>query len=230
MNEFLLIATLIILYACVLFWFKWFGKVGLICWLVFATICANIEVNLVVEAFGIKQTLGNILFASTFLVTDIISEIYGKGEAKKAVRVGVVTTFCFTLLVQLWLLYIPLRSDGISISFRNLFSPTLRILLAGLIVYVIVQFFDVYLYHKVWNFTARKIDKSRDLLWVRNLIATLSSQFFNVILFTLLAFWGVYESIIIVHIIVSSYLIFIVTSFASLIAIYIARKIAPEKE
>lgn len=227
MNEFLLIVVLIVLYSFVLLWFKWFGKMGLVCWIVFATICANIEVNLIVEAFGIKQTLGNVLFASTFLVTDIISEIYGKKEAKKAVHVGVVTSFCFTVLVQSWLLYIPLMADGISISFQTLFSPTRRILLAGLIVYIIVQFFDVYLYHKIWRFTTRKIHSSKDLLWMRNLIATLFSQILNVVLFTLLAFWGVYEASLIIHIIFSTYLVFIVTSFASLIALYIARRIAP---
>lgn len=227
MNEFLLILALIILYSCVLLWFKWFGKIGLICWIVFATICANIEVNVIVEAFGVKQTLGNVLFATTFLVTDIISELYGKKEAKKAVRVGVLTSFCFTILVQSWLLYVPFRNDTVTISFKNLFSPTLRILIAGLIVYVIVQFFDVYLYHKIWHFTTRKIQRSKDMLWMRNLVATLSSQLLNVVLFTLLAFWGVYEASMLVHIIISSYLVFVVTSLASLIAVYIARRIAP---
>lgn len=230
MNEFLLIIMLFVLYACVLGWFKLFGKIGLFCWIVFATICANIEVNLIVEAFGIKQTLGNILFASTFLSTDIVSEIYGKKEAKKAACVGVITSVCFTLLVQSWLLYIPFISNEVSASFQNLFSPTLRILIAGLIVYVIVQFFDVYLYHKIWDFTTRKLNTRTDFLWMRNLIATLSSQLLNVVLFTLLAFGGVYESILIIHIIFSTYLVFMVTSFASLIAIYIARKIASSKE
>ena len=41
---------------------------------VFATITANIEVLLLIDAFGMEMTLGNILFAMTFLITDILSE------------------------------------------------------------------------------------------------------------------------------------------------------------
>ena len=44
-----------------------------------------------------------------------------------------------------------------------------------------------------------------------------------------LAFWGVYDVNMLVHIIISSYLVFIVTSAASLIAVYIARRIADSR-
>ena len=54
------------------------------CFTVFATIAANIEVLLLVDAFGMEMTLGNILFATTFLVTDILSETEGKKAAEKA--------------------------------------------------------------------------------------------------------------------------------------------------
>ena len=59
------------------------------CFTAIATITANIEVLIMVDAFGMEQTLGNILFASTFLVTDIISEVDGKKAAQKAVNIGI---------------------------------------------------------------------------------------------------------------------------------------------
>ena len=71
MNEFLLIGSLLVVFALVLIFFHLFGKTGLYCWTAFATITANIEVLIVVNAFGMEQTLGNILFASR------LSEIYG---------------------------------------------------------------------------------------------------------------------------------------------------------
>ena len=73
-NEVLLILNLVIVYSSVILWHYFLKEKGLYCWTVLATIAANIEVMILVEAFGMQQTLGNILFASTFLVTDILSE------------------------------------------------------------------------------------------------------------------------------------------------------------
>ena len=84
-NEILLIGSLLVLYGSVLLWFYLFGTGGLMAFTVFATIAANIEVMILVDAFGMEMTLGNILFATTFLVTDILSEVAGKSTAQKAV-------------------------------------------------------------------------------------------------------------------------------------------------
>ena len=77
-NELLLILSIIGVYSSVVLAYRFLGKSGLYCWTVLATIAANIEVLIVIDAFGMEQTLGNILFASTFLVTDILSETEGK--------------------------------------------------------------------------------------------------------------------------------------------------------
>lgn len=77
-NEILLLISLVITYAAVLALFALFKEQGLYLWTVIATIAANVEVLIVINAFGMEMTLGNILFASTFLVTDILSELYGK--------------------------------------------------------------------------------------------------------------------------------------------------------
>ena len=73
-NELLLILSMIVTYTIVLGLFRLFRNQGLYLWTIVATISANIEVLILINAFGIEMTLGNILFASTFLVTDILSE------------------------------------------------------------------------------------------------------------------------------------------------------------
>src|SRR3712207_8347495 len=55
-------------------------------WIPVATILANIQVVMLVRLFSLEVTLGNILYAGGFLVTDILSENYGKEDAKKAVQ------------------------------------------------------------------------------------------------------------------------------------------------
>lgn len=73
-NEILLILSIFIIYGSVIVMYKLFGKQGLFCFTSIATIAANIEVLIMVKAFGMVMTLGNVLFASTFLITDIVSE------------------------------------------------------------------------------------------------------------------------------------------------------------
>ena len=93
-NEILLIVSLVLIYSFVLLAYYFFDVSGLYGWTVFCTITANIEVLLMVKAFGMEQTLGNVLFASSFLVTDIISEVGGKKQAQKAVNLGICTSCC----------------------------------------------------------------------------------------------------------------------------------------
>ena len=88
-NELLLILSILFIYTCVVLFYRFLGKTGLYCWTVLATIAANIEVLIVIDAFGMEQTLGNILFASTFLVTDILSETEGRKYANTAVKIGI---------------------------------------------------------------------------------------------------------------------------------------------
>lgn len=107
LNELLLILNLFFIFGTVILFHRIFGKAGLYAWTVIATITANIEVLILVDAFGMEMTLGNILFGSNFLVTDILSEIYGKKEAETAVNLGIATSFVFILISQSWLLYTP---------------------------------------------------------------------------------------------------------------------------
>ena len=111
-NEILLILSLVLIYSFVLLAYYFFDISGLYGWTVFCTITANIEVLLMVRAFGMEQTLGNVLFASSFLVTDIISEIGGKKQAQKAVNLGICTSCCFILISQMWLYTPPLPVTG----------------------------------------------------------------------------------------------------------------------
>ena len=99
-NELLLVINLIVTYSLVLLWFYLFKKQGLYAWLIIASLVANIEVIAQIDAYGFHQTLGNILFASTFFATDIISEFYGKKEADFGVCLGIVACISFIILSQ----------------------------------------------------------------------------------------------------------------------------------
>lgn len=225
-NELLLIGSIFIIYGSVLLMYKFFKLEGLYCFSVMATVAANIEVLIVVNAFGMEMTLGNVLFASTFLVTDIISEIYGKEKATKAVNIGIVTSLLFMILSQWWLLYVPAESDFVMESMKNIFSNTPRIMVASIVVYAVCQRFDVWAYHKWWEYTEKKCGDSKKYLWIRNNGSTLVSQMMNTILYTFGAFLGIHDIKTLINIVISTYVIYIVTSLADTPVVYLARKMS----
>ncbi|MFI3257529.1 MAG: queuosine precursor transporter [Spirochaetales bacterium] len=224
-NELLLIGSLFLCYGTVLVLFRIFKDIGLYIWIVIATVCANIEVMILIHAFGIEQTLGNILFASTFLVTDIVSELYGKKTANKAVGIGCATSILFIILSQYWIQYIPSENDFAMDAMHIIFQNTPRIMIAGLIAYALSQFFDVWIYHKWWDFTEKRTGNRKSFLWLRNNGSTLLSQFINTLLFTWGAFYGIYPLSVLISITVSSYCIYIICSIADTPFVYLARKI-----
>ncbi len=228
-NELLLTGSVIFIFGATLLAYKFFGKTGLYCVSAIATVLANIEVAILINAFGMEQTLGNVLFASTFLVTDILSECEGKKEANKAVWLGVFSSLFFLLLSQSWQIFVPSENDFIHDSIKTVFSNTPRMIIASLVVYAISQLFDVWLYHKWWAFTEKKFGDKRKFLWLRNNGSTLISQILNTALFTLFAFWGTYDAKTIISIFLSSYVIYVFTSLLDTPCVYLARKIHENK-
>ena len=230
MNEILLIGSLIFIYGMALLGYKLFGKTGLYCISAAATILANIEVLIMIKAFGAEQTLGNVLFAVTFLITDILSECEGKKAADKAVYTSFFSSIFFLVLSQSWLHYVPSESDWASPAIQTIFSNTPRMIIASLAVYGISQLFDVWLYHKIWDITSKKSGNRRSFLWLRNNGSTLVSQLINTFLFTLFAFYGTYGWSQIISIFISSYVIYIFTSLLDTPVVYLARRVSDKRK
>ena len=225
LNEILIIISILFSFGTVVLMFKFLKLEGLYVWISLATILANIEVAILVVAFGMEQTLGNALFASTFLATDIISEFYGKEKAKKAVFIGCITSIIFIVFSRLWILYIPSENDFVHSSVKTLFTNTPRILISSLLSYIISQYLDVWLYHKWWTFTEKLTKSKEKFLWLRNNGSTLISQAVNITLFNFLAFWSIYDFKTLLSITLSCYVIYIFTSLLDTPFIYLAKKL-----
>lgn len=228
-NELILLASVFVYFGAVVVLFKFLGKNGIYVWNIVCTIAANIEVLILVKAFSFETTLGNVLFASTFLATDILSEKYGKEESKKCVTMGIAANVVFIAVSQTWFLYVPSEFDFISPAIRQVFSVTPRIMIASLIAYAACQFFDVWMYHLIWKKTAEKSGDTARFLWLRNNGATLLSQILNAVLFNVLAFFGTYEFPVLCQIIALSFATFVVTSILDTPFLYAARKIKPRE-
>ncbi len=225
-NELIFIITVLIYLGSVLLLYKFFGKNGLFAFAIFGTLLGNIAVCKCIDLFGLSTTAGNVLYASTFLVTDILSEKYGKKEAHKAVMYSFSVMLLWLLGTQLILLFTPNANDYINESLKVVFGLVPRITIASLVGFICSQNIDVVLYHFIW----KKTGDNKSKLWLRNNGSTLISQLIDTVIFAFLAFFGTYSTNVFVSILVTTYLFKAIVALADTPFIYIARKIKPREE
>ncbi len=223
-NEILWLAMLLANFLLIILAYKLFGKWGLIMWIPISVIVANIQVIQTVELFGLVATLGNIVYASSFLVTDILSENYGKEEAKKAVWIGFFSLIAMTLLMNLALAFLPLSGDEFATTAHSatstIFSLMPRIAIASLAAYFLSQRHDVWAFH----FWKKRFPKNSQL-WLRNNLSTMVSQLIDSIVFVLIAFWGVFETSVLAEIFITTYLLKFVVAAADTPFVYWGKRI-----
>ncbi|OQY34607.1 MAG: hypothetical protein B6241_04060 [Spirochaetaceae bacterium 4572_59] len=202
MNELLWLAMLLVNFLSILLFYRVLGKTGLYVWIPISVIVANIQVLKLIEIFGVSATLGNIVYATSFLVTDILSENYGKKSATKAVLIGFMALIASTLLFQAALWFYPSVDDWSHVHLNALFSFMPRIALASLSAFGISQLHDVWAY----NYWKKKWPSAK-LIWIRNNASTMVSQLLDSLIFTLIAFGGVFPLPVLIEILLSTYFI-----------------------
>lgn len=222
-NEILWFILLFINFFMICLMYKLFGKIGLFIYIPIATVVTNIQVLVTLEIFSMVVTLGNITYASTFLITDILSEYHSNKDARLAVIIGFSSMIISTILMFIVTLMTPIES-GVDLfnSVKNIFSIQPRIIVASIVTYLISQNVDITLF----EFFKKKLP-SRKFLWVRNNGSTLISQILDNILFNTLAFLGIFSIDTIIQIIISTYVLKFIVSILDTPFIYIAGKLKP---
>ena len=134
-----------------------------------------------------ELSVGILPYPITFLVTDLISEIYGQKKANQVVVAGIFASF-FSLSIILISNYVPaIESSPINDkTFSNVFSLSGLAVLASMLAYLFAQFIDIKIYH-FW----KKLTKGK-MLWLRNNFSTFSSQIIDTVtVISLLCFFKV---------------------------------------
>lgn len=187
MNVALLFVEILCTFGCVVLANKFFGKYGLLAWVPIASILANIMTAKTVDMLGLSSTMGTVLFASTFLATDILTENYDVKYARKAVFMGMFGVLFYIVSSQIAIRYIPSAFDYAHDSMVTIFSLSLRISISSIIMYFVANMADVYIYSKL---RARMKGK---YMWARNNISTILCNCLENFLFMLMAFIGIYD-------------------------------------
>lgn len=185
-NVLLIFINIIVTFSLVLLIEKIFKKEGLYVWTAIALIMANILECKTISLLGFTSTTGNVLFASVFLATDIMCEKYGSEFSKKAIKLAVASMIAFTIIMQIGLLFIPDSTDMAHDAMSTLFSLNLRISLSSIVMFYISNNVDIFLFEKI----KKKIPNK---LWVRNNVATITSNVLENYFFIFFAFVGLYD-------------------------------------
>lgn len=121
-----------------------------------------------------ELSVGILPYPITFLITDLISEIYGKIAANRVVTAGIFASF-FSMGILLIADFVPaMESSPVdNATFTQVFSLSPLAVLASMIAYLVAQFVDIRIYH-FW----KKLTNGK-MLWLRNNFSTFASQFLD---------------------------------------------------
>jgi len=224
-NEILWVIFALVNFTLFLLVYKVFGKLGIFIWIVLATILANIQVTKLVLLFGLEATLGNILYGTIFLATDVLNELFGKKEARKAVFIGFFVMIITVILMTIALQFNPHPEDFAQGALETIFGFMPRILLASLTAFIISQLIDVSVFDKI----KQKLPDNK-YLWIRNNLSTIFSQAIDTVIFVPIAFIGVVSTEVLFGIMLSTYLIKVLVAALDTPFIYLIKKVTPIKE
>ncbi|MFC3767873.1 queuosine precursor transporter [Paenibacillus sp. GCM10012303] len=203
--------------------YRLFGKKGLYSWIGFATVLANIQVTKTIEmpllvTGGIVMTLGNTIYTSIYMSTDLLNEKYGTQAARQAVWFGFFSMLASLVIMQMTLAFVPQEGDLAQESLQTIFGLLPQIAAGSLCAYFVSQFLDV----RVFAYLKRKFPV-RNQFWIRINGSTLLSQLVDSLVFCTIAFATEYPFDIWLQIFITTYLFKMIISIASTPILYWAR-------
>ncbi len=203
------VLLLVVCFATILVMLRLFGEAGLYVYVAVAILGANLQIlkqvlfpqmaewatHLHLQVFADPVALGTILFSSTYLCTDILTEHFGRAAARRAVLLGFASFLFWTVLAVLTLGFAPLTPDqagdglswalGMHDAIATLFTPVPAFFVAGMTAYLLSQFHDIWLFRLIGRLTGGRY------LWLRNNVSTMLSALIDNTVFSVLA-WVVF--------------------------------------
>lgn len=148
-------------------------------------IAANLLGTKITTFFGVAVSVGIFAYPITFLITDIIAETLGRDRSKQFLYAGLVAQI---LVLAVVLIAIELPANArfeLNEEYGKIFGNSARIIIASLTAFLISQSHDIWIFHKL------KAKFENRMLWLRNNISTMISQFIDTTLFMFIAFYMV---------------------------------------
>lgn len=136
---------------------------------------------------AVTLTTGAICYPLTFLITDIIGELWGREKANIAVRWGFVCQLISTLIIII-ARYLPATEAVMQDSYVNLLGQNWVFVLASLTAYTVSQHWDVWVFHNIRDSYIKKHGSTKGGKWIWNNASTCTSQMLDSIIYVVIAF------------------------------------------
>lgn len=166
--------------------------------------CVNLVVTNIVSVklfyipifSGMALPIGEITYPITFLITDIVSEVWGKARAQLIVLLGLVMNIFMFLMVMI-AVYLPpheswtvpgamygfTNADMYQNAYESVFCVSGVLVFASMVTYLISQMIDIGLFHRL-----KVLTKGRHL-WLRNNGSTMTAQLVDTLVFNIIFLW-----------------------------------------
>ena len=166
---------------------------------------ANVVSSKIVSSWGLTVPAAIVAYPLTFLMTDVIGEIWGKEEANRTVRLGFICQMISLVLVGCAILLPVAPFADNQAQFMAILGSSFRVVLASMVGYLCSQSWDVWIFHKIRGFYIKKYGSTKGGRWIWNNASTMTSQIIDTAIFIMIAFVGIVPNIW--SMIVSQYLI-----------------------
>lgn len=156
--------------------------------LLLGTFCAlligmNLLGGKLIALFGISVSVGIFMMPLTFLITDMVAEVYGPKVARQFVLIGVISIVLILIYTAIFVVLPPHERYTFNSEYQTIFGASIRILLASFIAFLFAQI------HDVWAFEFWKKKTKGKMLWLRNNLSTMVSQAIDTFIFMMIAFY-----------------------------------------
>ena len=217
MNELLYFVSAILTFFAVALIAWLFGKKGLYAWIAIATILANVALAKQVRLFGLDVTLGNVMFSSVYLATDVMTEAYGTKEARKSVFAGLAAAIAFVGTGIIINAMQPNALDFASGALNTILSFSIRATSASILFFFLSNMADVWLFDKFRQHSTKN-------LWLRNNVSTIFCNCAENFLFIFAAFYGIMSAKDCVAVALTTCVVEAITGLLDTPFVYLGRK------
>ncbi|MCC7571877.1 MAG: queuosine precursor transporter [Candidatus Methanofastidiosum sp.] len=182
------------------------------------TVVANIIASKIVVFGPFTVPAAVLVYSTTFLLTDFLSELYSEKEAIKAVLIGFISNIVLVLSIWVAVQWQPAPFWQGQAAFESIFGIVPRIVLGSMIAYIVSQNLDV----KIFIFFKNKYPK---YLWLRNNAGTMISQLVDTVIFITIAFYGTAPTNILISLIIGQYIVKWIIAVVDTPFLYIVKSI-----
>jgi uncharacterized integral membrane protein (TIGR00697 family) len=157
--------------------------------LVIANVVTGKLIDVPITLFGshIQLPGAAVCYAITFLMTDVIGEIWGKKEANLCVIWGFICQILATLMI-IFTQYLPAVDPKMQQAYDSLLGQNWVFVIGSLAGYLVSQSWDVWIFHKIRDEFLAKNPDDKKKRWIWNNLSTMTSQIWDTIIFIGIAF------------------------------------------